>query len=99
MPHMRRLIFIVIVTGAGACLLAWPGVARNWRPLRPAVAHRRLLHAEIPLRKLPGMGFARPERIAIRVEKSRRVLTLLYAGAPVKEYPVALGRNPVDDKR
>lgn len=36
---------------------------------------------------------------AVRIEKGRRLLTVFSAGEPVKRYRIALGREPVGDKR
>lgn len=56
-----------------------------------------LLDYERPLPELLGAGYDKG-RVTLLVEKSEYRLTVLYDGRPVKQYPVVLGSNPVDDK-
>ena len=58
-----------------------------------------LLNYETPLVQLISEQPLHKSRIALRVEKSRYRLTVLYRGKAVKSYPIVLGANPVDDKR
>ncbi len=58
-----------------------------------------LLHYQTPLTELISDSPVRKSQIALRVEKSKYRLTVLYRGKAVKSYPVVLGGNPVDDKR
>ena len=48
-------------------------------------------------RAILGRHFDRGQ-VAVRIEKSKYRLTLVYRGRPVRAYPVVFGRNPVDDK-
>ena len=46
---------------------------------------------------LEGVG-AKVQVDRIKIEKSARRLTLMHLGAPVKQYKIALGKNPVGPK-
>jgi lipoprotein-anchoring transpeptidase ErfK/SrfK len=44
------------------------------------------------------IGNADPTQLSLLVEKSQYRLTVVYAGHPVKAYPIVLGGNPTGDK-
>ena len=67
-------------------------------PALPAGATASLLHEQTLKERLGGNWFDR-SRISLRVEKSKFLLTVVYRGRAVQSYPVALGTNPVDNKR
>ena len=57
--------------------------------------------AGAPRPAAPTAVASKPKRLmadSILVDKSERTLTLFYRGEQVKQYGVALGRNPVGDK-
>ena len=56
-----------------------------------------LLNYERSLQGLLGTKIDK-QRITILVEKSEYRLTILYDGEPIKQYPIVLGGNPIDDK-
>lgn len=58
-----------------------------------------LVSAARPASRVPAARKKRLLADSILVDKSNRKLTLFYRGEPVKEYDIALGKNPVGDKQ
>ncbi len=80
-----------------AALLAGLGCSHAGPEVRPATARADLLNYARPLDEAIGAPVDKA-LVALKVEKGLYRLTVEYRGKAVKQYPVVLGRSPVDQK-
>ena len=67
--------------------------------LMPAAQAAPALTTDIPIARVAGPGGPVPLADSIVIEKKARRLTLYHQGRALRKYLVALGANPVGDKR
>jgi murein L,D-transpeptidase YafK len=60
--------------------------------------HKKLTNYFLPLLKLMDSLNLSPSDLYVLVDKSDYTLSLMAGNSLIKQYPVVLGRNPVDDK-
>jgi murein L,D-transpeptidase YafK len=63
------------------------------------INQEKLVNYNINLDKLVDSLNIKKESIIIRIDKSEFVLSVLFGEEIIKQYPVVLGPNPIDDKR
>jgi murein L,D-transpeptidase YafK len=87
-------LFVLTSCGSGVSQ-----VSEHTDKIREEPSHERsLINAEIPLSLLMDSLKLDKRKCFIRVDKSDLVLQFVHLDDIIKEYPVVLGGNPVDDK-
>lgn len=92
---MRRLLIILCTIGAAA---TWV-YSTSSNPQSAADNRTSLVNYDIPLSKLLDSLNISETNLSIHIDKSEYQLTIKTPDVIVKEYPIVLGENPVDDKR